>query len=914
MSAQKLKPTDVLGGVVGFLGFSAIAGILVTAMVTPALAVTSVAANNTMGIFENLPSIISIGTQSQRNVIYGMRDGAPEEIATIYKQNRQEVAWDGVSQFLKDAAVDGEDRRFFEHGGVDVPSVARALIKNSTESADGKSGSSTLDMQLVKNILVQDALSLPTKKERDAAYAAAITSTWDRKLKEMKLAIGLDKKYTKNEILLGYLNIVGMGGNTYGVESAAQQYFSSNAKDLTLAQAASLIATVQQPNAQSVADPKNYPANKLRRDQILKAMLDLHHIDQKQYDEAIATTIESEVKITPPKNGCLNATAAKTVCDYVTKLITTDPVADAQAAVVTAQAAKPDAKNTAAQLATNVTAAKAALATVKETIAPVVSALGANPAERKTNWETGGYKIYTSIDLGLQDVAQAALDKWTPATENRFDLGAASDTVEGGTGRILVMAQNKGFDDAGTVVGQPVDATKTALNLSTDFAYGGSAGFETGSTYKMFDLANWLQNGHGLNDVVNGKGPQTYKFSSFTAPCNPGVLAGPPFTINNDGKSPGSMMTVLRALRDSVNNAFMSMAERQDLCDIRDTAKSMGAHRADMKKDLDVNPSAILGSNEEAPLTMAGAVATIGAGGVHCTPIIVDKVVDPNGKELPGQAKTCSQALTSEVAAGVANAMALSMTSGTSAPGNPRDGVPIVGKTGTSPTRHQDWIIGSTTKVGTAVWTGNVKGSASLSAYINPITKVNYYSNSRFQILKAVMKSANTNPALKGGAFPTASAQMLSGESANVPDVTGQTTAQAQSLLESFNFIYADGGPVASTLPAGRVASTDPAAGTKTSVGTTVTVHTSDGSLSTTMPNVAGQQRDSAIGVLTGSAGFAKDNIHTEWVAGGPSTACKVTSTSPGAGATASKSDQVTLTVSSGTPDGPAAGKDPGNC
>jgi membrane peptidoglycan carboxypeptidase len=913
MSAQKLKPSGAFGGLAGFLGFSAIAGVLVTAMVTPALAVTSVAANNTMGIFENLPSNISIGTQSQRNVIYGMKDGAPVEIATIYKQNRLEVGWDSVSPFLKDAAVAGEDRRFFEHGGVDIPSVARALIKNSTDSAAGTSGSSTLDMQLVKNILVQEALNLPTKKERDAAYIAAQQQTIDRKLKEMKLAIGLDKKYTKNQILLGYLNIVGMGGNTYGVESAAQLYFSSNAKDLTLAQAASLIATVQQPNAQSVADPKNYPANKIRRDQILKAMLALKKIDQKQYDEAVATTIESEVKIQAPTNGCRNALNAKAACDYVTKLIATDPVGDAEAAVVKAQAAKPDADTTAAQIAGRITAAKTSLATIKETVAPVVSALGSDPKERKANWENGGYKIYTSIDLGLQDVAQAALDRWTPPTENRFDLGAAADTVEGGTGRILVMAQNKVFDDAGTVVGQPADASKTALNLSTDYAYGSSVGFETGSTYKMFDLANWLQNGHGLNDMVNGTGPQTYKFSSFTAPCNPGVLAGTTFPINNDGNAREGMMTVKQALMRSVNNAFMSMAEKQDLCNIRDTAKSMGAHRADMKKDLDVNPSAILGSNEEAPLTMAGAVATIGAGGVHCTPIIIDKVVDPNGKELPGQAKTCSQALTADVAAGTANAMIGSMTGGTSKPGNPFDGVPIGGKTGTSPTRHQDWIIGTTTKVGTAVWTGNVTGKASLSAFTNPITKVNYYSNSRFQIMKAVMKSANTNPALKGGAFPAASAQMLAGESAKVPDVTGQTPAQAQALLESFNFIYADGGPVASSLPSGRVASTDPAAGTKTAVGTTVTIHTSDGSLATTMPDVVGHSRKEAID-LTKSAGFADGNIHTEWVAGDPQDACKVMSTNPAPNAVAAKSDQVTLTVNTGTKDGPAAGKDPGGC
>jgi membrane peptidoglycan carboxypeptidase len=309
---------------------------------------------------------------------------------------------------------------------------------------------------------------------------------------------------------------------------------------------------------------------------------------------------------------------------------------------------------------------------------------------------------------------------------------------------------------------------------------------------------------------------------------------------------------------------------------------------------------------------MAGAVATIGAGGVHCTPIIVDKVVGPNGKELPGQPKTCSQALTADVAAGTANAMIGSMTSGTSASGNPRDGVPIGGKTGTSPTSHQDWIIGTTTKVGTAVWTGNVTGKAPLKSYTNPITKANYYSVSRFQIMKAVMKSANTNPALKGGAFPAASAQMLAGESAKVPVVAGQTVAQAQALLESFNFVFVNGGPTPSNLPSGRVVDTNPAAGTKTAVGSTVTVYTSDGSLATTMPNVVGQSRKDAVDLLTGTAGFAKDNIHTEWVAG--DAACTVISSSPAPGAAASKSDQVTLTVSTGKPDGAAAGKDPGGC
>jgi membrane peptidoglycan carboxypeptidase len=881
--------------------------------------VTSVAANNTIGVFENLPDFIQIGAQSQQNQILALRDGAPVQIATIYKQNRQEVSWDQVSPFLKNAVVDGEDRRFYEHGGVDIPSVLRAVIRNQTDSSAGTSGSSTLDMQLVKNILVQQAVETgKTQEERNKLIYQATQATIDRKLKEMKLAIGLDKKYTKKEILLGYLNIVGMGSNTYGVESAAQQYFSVSAKDVTLAQAASLIAIVQQPNKQNLSDPKYYAANKVRRDQILNAMLALKHITKKQHDEAIATKIEDEVKLSPPTNGCRNATvaSAKTVCDYVTKLITSDPVGDAEANL---KAVKAKPKATQSQIAQ----ATAQIAIAKADVAPYVTALGSTVAERRANWDKGGYKIYTSIDLGLQDVAQAALDTWTPPTEARFDLGAATATVEAGTGRILVMAQNKVFDDAGVVPGAPVDASKTALNLATDFPYGGSVGFETGSTYKVFDLANWLQNGHGLNDLVNGSSPTTYAPSKFTAPCDPSAIPGKPYKLYNDSGA-GGIMTVKTALIRSVNNAFMDMATRSDLCSIRDTAKSMGAHRADFKNDLTVNPSAILGSNEQSPLTMAGAVATIGAGGLHCTPVMIDKVVSPSGKELPGQTKTCNQALTADVAAGVANAMIGSMTSGTSSPGNPRDNVPIGGKTGTSPTTHQDWIMGTTTKTGTAVWTGNVTGKAPLKSYTNPITHLNYYTTSRFQILKAIIKSANTNAALRGGAFPAASAAMLGGESATVPSVIGQTPENAKALLESLNYVYADGGPVASALPAGKVASTDPAPNTKTPVGATVTVYTSDGSLATTMPDVVGKSRHDANQLISGK-GFDLSNVQVVWVASttspgplaGPDK-CTVVSSNPAANAAAAKTDPITLNISTGIPTGsPGATSEPtgpGSC
>jgi membrane peptidoglycan carboxypeptidase len=879
MSAQKLKPSGVLGGVLGLLGFSVLAGVLVTAMVTPALAVTSMTAQGSIGIFENLPDSIKIGTQAQQNQIFGKSGGKDVLLATIYKQNRQVVGWDDVSPLLKQAAVAGEDRRFYTHGGVDLQSIARALVRNG--EGGQQSGSSTLDMQLVKNILVQQAFTAvytgkDQAKQREDAIKQANGYSYDRKLREMKLAIGLDKAYTKKEVLLGYLNIVGMGSTTYGVESAALQYFSVHAKDVTLPQAASLLAIVQNPNTQGLSDPKTYPANKDRRDQILAAMLDAKNITQKQYDDAVATKIESYMKPSAVANGCRTATprSAAAACDYALGVI------------------------------------KAAdKLPVDRGAAPVVESLGANAAERRANWDKGGYKIYTTVDLDLIEQQQQVLQTQTPAEETRFQLGSTANTVEVGTGKILVMAQNKMFDDGAA----PGTTTTSAYNLSVDAPYGGANGFETGSTYKVIDLANWLESGKGLNDLVDGRGPKTYVGSQFTAPCDPGAIPTAPFKLVNDGGSGGGYMTVKSALMGSVNNAFMQMATQQDLCSIRDTAKSMGAHRADFARDLDVSPSNILGTNEQAPLTMAAVAATIGGAGLHCAPIIIDRVVNPDGKTLPGQPVTCNQAMSADVAAAVANAMAGSMTGGTSRPSNPYDGVAIGGKTGTSPTTHQDWVISTTTKVGSSVWTGNIDSAqTSLRNFVNPTTRQNYYTSSRFAIMKALIRSVNAMPAYKGDrTFPDVSDAMLGGSSSIVPSVVGQTSSQAENLLTSLKFQYTNGGPEASALPAGRVTRTDPGSGSKVPSGTNVTVFTSDGSLAVTMPKVVGLSRVQATQTLV-AAGFDPAKISYQWTKGNPlpgqsDSKCNVQASNPSSGSAVTKSDPVSLTVY-GNPDG----SDPG--
>jgi len=865
VSHQKSSSVGVFGAILGLVVFSVIAGVLVTAMVTPALAVTSVVAKNGIDVFQNLPDYIRVGSLSQRNQIYALSGGQPVLIGTTYKQNREEVAASGISDFLKNAAVAGEDRRFYQHGGVDMPSVARAAIGNASAGAT-QSGSSTLDMQVVRNIRVQEAIAIHDKAKSKAAYVAATQQTIPRKLSEMKLAIGLDKRYTKQQILVAYLNIVGMGGNTYGVEAAAQQYFSVSAKDVTLPQAASLVAIVQSPNIQNLGNPRFYKGNKIRRDQILAAMLQEKDITQAQYAAAVATTIESEVKISQMTNGCLNGPipSARIVCDYVTKLITVDPGKFAN-------------------------------------LPPAVTALGTTLAQRQANWDTGGYNIYTSINLDLQKAAQDSMTTQVPASETRLPLGGAADTIEVDTGRILVMAQSKIFDD-----GTPAAPNTTALNYSTDRPWGGSAGFPVGSTYKIYDLANWLQQGHGLSDVVNGTTPQTFKFSQFSAECNPGAVQGSTFTLNNDRGGLSGFITVKEALAGSVNNAFTTMAEKpSDLCSIRDTAMTMGAHTA-TGSSLGVSPQSVIGSNAMAPLTVAAEAATIGNGGIYCVPRVIDKIVGPKGEQLGGQAQSCTQVITADVAAGTANAMIASFTKGTSSPGNPGDGVPIAGKTGTTGTAESVWALGTTTKLSTVVWTGTTVGHQSLRTLTNPITHKIYAGSSRFAIFQAIMRPADKIPDLRGGAFPSASNAVKTGKSRAVPNVSGLTPALAQSLLQSLGFSFQLGGSTASALPAGRVVSSSPGAGSRANPGSVVTITTSDGTLAVTMPNVTSQKPQLAASAIH-AAGITGTITYVFVPPQAGSTICTVQSSNPVALASMSKTDPVTLSIF-----GKPNGTDPG--
>jgi penicillin-binding protein 1A len=186
------------------------------------------------------------------------------------ERNREPVALNRISRWVPAAVIAVEDRRFYQHGGVDYEGIARAMWRD-VNAGKVVEGGSTLAQQLVANLY--------TGRER----------TFERKIKEACLAIKLSRKWSKSRMLREYLNTVYFGNHAYGVEAASQTYFSRHARSLTLPQAA-LVAGL--PQAPSVYDPLHNPKAALaRRNVVLAAMRDTGAITRRQYRFAVRQPI-----------------------------------------------------------------------------------------------------------------------------------------------------------------------------------------------------------------------------------------------------------------------------------------------------------------------------------------------------------------------------------------------------------------------------------------------------------------------------------------------------------------------------------------------------------------------------------------------------------------------------------------------
>jgi membrane peptidoglycan carboxypeptidase len=841
MSAKKRTVNGALGGLLGFIGMSAVAGVLVTVGVTPALALTGMTATNTINAFENLPDYLKVDQLSQVSTIYAVQDdGNPYPLANFYDQNRIEVPLESMSQFVQDAAVAGEDPRFLEHGGVDIQGTVRGAL--STITGGGTQGGSSITQQYVKNVLVQKCEILTDAEELNACYEDATETSPDRKLREMRYAIGVEKTYDKNAILQGYLNIALFGGSTYGIESASNYYFNTTAANLTLSQSASLVAIVNNPERFRLDKPDSetngaangYEANKQRRDYILGEMLEYKKVTQEQYDEAIAAPIEPT--ITEPSTGCQTAGGSAYFCDYVTHILKSDPT------------------------------------------------FGEDEETRMLNFRRGGYDIYTTLDLELQFATEQTISDNVPESAETWDVGAVATSVQVGTGRVLTMAQNKIYSQDPDVLAQGPEYT--SINYNTNRNQGGSSGFQPGSTYKVFTLADWLKEGHSLNERVDSARKANWGVFKNTCTAS-GTESFPGFNPKNDANEGGTNYSALQSTISSINTGFIGMAKELDLCEIKETAESFGVTRAD-GTELKSGAGAVLGTNEVAPLSMAVAFAGIANDGVTCSPIVIDKIVGADGVEIPPPASDCRESVEPSVAAGMTYAMGQALSGGTGAQsyGATFPKVPMIGKTGTTDGAKDTWMSGASSNVATVVGVVAATGTVNQRQTYFDSGQV---ATARHRMWPDIMSVANAK--YGGDEFAEASSSVIRGAQITVPDVRGDEVADATETLEDAGFEVIDGGMVDSELPTGTVAYTDPEDGTTASIGADITVFTSNGN-QLLLPDVVGDSEVNARGDLSDFNIVIEEEVVTDEGQDG-----EVLEMTPEDGTAAIKGSTVTLTV-----------------
>jgi len=656
MTRRRSIPVEIaraLGLLAAFLVTCIVAGLLASGFYLPAAAATGFLTRSGYDYYQGLPADLDETSLPEYSTILAA-DGSI--IANIYEQNRFEVPLANVSQTMIDATLAIEDSRFYEHNGIDARGTLRAAI--ITFGGVDVAGGSTLTQQYVKNVRVQAAAANNDEDGVNAAIASgADLEGFRRKFDEARYAMGLEQKYTKDEILNKYLNIAFFGNNAYGVAAASKFYFQVNPIDLTIPQAAMLAGILQRPTE---LDPVKFPDAAInRRNTVLARMLSLGKITQADFDTAIATDLG--INPLPLPNGCLTAGEMAFFCDYV--------IQDIIGANLAAGQTSP------------------------------YAALGETASERQQNLYRGGLTIPTTINPALQSVAWQSVRSQIPDTER---AGVAMATVEPGTGRILAMAQNRLYGDA----------NGTYQLTKVNYVTGSSIGFQPGSTFKPFTLATWLKANKPLSAVVNAgdfEGPT----KSFPARCT--QLDGKIYTAGNAGDSggPAGQVPVLRATYNSINGAYLRMAQQLDLCDIAETAASLGVTDISGRPDgagqpggYNIVPSMVLGAANVSPLAVAGAYAAFAAEGLFCPPTGVTGVLDRDGQPVVLGLPACTQALDPEVAKGVNYALQQTLIQGT-ARSLGGIGRPAAGKTGTTNGSNATWFSGYTPNLASTVWIGD---------------------------------------------------------------------------------------------------------------------------------------------------------------------------------------------------------------
>jgi membrane peptidoglycan carboxypeptidase len=566
-------------------------------MTVPAIAAESVG---------SLPAVDGLSsTGLEQDMLIFDRHGTLIDDIGYHGDHRIVVPLKYMSPYMKQASIAIEDHSFYQNNGVDLGGIMRAAVADYTHHHITQGGS-TISQQLVKQVFI-------------GPHPAP---TIQRKVKEAVLAMDLNRRYSKDQILELYLNTIYYGGQSYGAEAAARGFFHANSHDLTLGQAAMLAGLPQAPTENS---PLFNPTTaKLRQAEVLDAM-----VAQKMITRAQAIAAEQEkLQYFYPTN----ALQAPHFVDYVLSVL------DKQFHI--------------------------------------------RPSDRK------GYRVYTTLDLNLQHIAEQVVKNQIATHGDFYDFhDAALVSMDPKTGQVLAMV---GGDDYYRPGGQ--------INMATTNSR------QPGSSFKMFTYTAAIE-----SRKLNMTSPVLDQPMIF--PLGGGPLGDKPWAPLNYDKRFHGTLPVKMAMGNSLNIPAVKVELVTGIPAVLDMARRMGVTSLD-KPDGTYGPSLTLGGYGVSPIDMVTGASTLATLGVRHRPAPVLHIQDGLGNSIFNYdpAKNEFRAVSQQAAFIIGSIMSddrnrcmeFGCGGDLTLPGRH-----VGAKTGTTQDFRDNWTVGFTPSLATAVWVGN---------------------------------------------------------------------------------------------------------------------------------------------------------------------------------------------------------------
>ncbi|MDI2032433.1 transglycosylase domain-containing protein [Saccharopolyspora sp. TS4A08] len=630
-------------GLLKLFGLCVLAGVLVAGLLFPAAGSLGVVSNRA-GDAVNSISTDMMTKEPPLVTTVTDRDGRP--IAYLFNQDRTPAAPDQIADTMKAAIVAIEDRRFFDHQGVDWAGTMRAAVTNQM-SGEIAQGGSTLTQQYVKNYLVHVVAADDPVKQ-----AKAIEQTPGRKLREIRIALQVEKQLGKEQILTRYLNVVPYGNQAYGISAAARTYFGTTPDRLTIAQAALLAGMVNSPSA---LNPESNPQEALdRRNLVIKAMEDQRRITPEAAAEARNAPLGLVSPLQNIPNGCVGAGPADGFfCRYVIDYLERAGFTEEQL-------------------------------------------------------KTGGYTIRTSMDKRATDAAKAAAERGVPKTTK--GIANVMSVVEPGKDkhRVRALVANRDF-------GIDASKGQTSYALPSGIVKFGAGSIykvftAAAALEKGMGIYNTIQSPGSYTSQVYKNGSRPYTVGNAE-----GVAAGPRSLQMALATSPNTAFVALQervGLNPTVDMA-VRLGMRQTLLHNTSSGNpvtpngSGGLSQAEDVKQKNIG-AFTLGFAPTSPLELSNVGATIMSGGTWCPPTPIEQIQDRNGNPVSITEDPCEQAVDEPLA----NAMAVGMSKddtggGTAAAAASGAGWsrPVASKTGTTEAHQSAGFLGATPQFAGSVLT-----------------------------------------------------------------------------------------------------------------------------------------------------------------------------------------------------------------